>query len=41
MLHCQLAVTDILRMTVLHPDGATVLLKHVEAENGIEVKDET
>uniref|UniRef100_A0A2N9ECM6 PUL domain-containing protein n=1 Tax=Fagus sylvatica TaxID=28930 RepID=A0A2N9ECM6_FAGSY len=26
-------VIDILRMTVLHPDGATVLLKHVEAEN--------
>ncbi|KAM3743055.1 hypothetical protein ACB098_07G116300 [Castanea mollissima] len=28
-------VIDILRMTVLHPDGATVLLKHVEAENGV------
>ncbi|KAG5238917.1 hypothetical protein OIU78_008579 [Salix suchowensis] len=28
-------VTDILRMLVLHPDGATVLLKHVEDENDI------
>ncbi|KAL4596794.1 hypothetical protein ACB092_12G188900 [Castanea dentata] len=27
------AVIDILRMTVLHPDGAIVLLKLVEAEN--------
>ncbi|KAJ6906076.1 phospholipase A-2-activating protein-like [Populus alba x Populus x berolinensis] len=28
-------VIDILRMLVLHPDGATVLLKHVEDENDI------
>ncbi|GLT55414.1 hypothetical protein SLA2020_285370 [Shorea laevis] len=28
-------VIDILRMTVLHPDGATVLLDHVEAENDV------
>lgn len=34
------AVIDILRMSVLHPDWATLLLKHVEAENGIQVKDE-
>ncbi|CAN1255594.1 Phospholipase A-2-activating protein [Linum perenne] len=26
---------DILRMTVLHPDGANLLLKHVQNENGI------
>lgn len=34
------AVIDILRTSVLHPDWATLLVKHVEAENGIQVKDE-
>lgn len=29
------AVIDILRMTILHPDGASLLLKHVENQNGI------
>uniref|UniRef100_A0A7N2N193 Uncharacterized protein n=1 Tax=Quercus lobata TaxID=97700 RepID=A0A7N2N193_QUELO len=28
-------VVDILRMTVLQPDGATILLKHVQAENDV------
>lgn len=29
------AVIDILRMIILHPDGARLLLKHVENQNGI------
>ena len=29
------AVIDILRMIILHPDGATILLKHVNDANGI------
>ncbi|KAG9130365.1 hypothetical protein Leryth_004346 [Lithospermum erythrorhizon] len=28
-------VIDVLRMMILHPDGATVLLKHVDVENDI------
>lgn len=28
------AVIDIMRMVVLHPDGAATLLKHVNDENG-------
>lgn len=35
ILNCLSAVIDVLRMTLLHPDGATVLLGHFEAENGI------
>ncbi|XP_059450417.1 uncharacterized protein LOC132181281 isoform X2 [Corylus avellana] len=31
-------VIDILRMTLLHPDGATVLLGHFEAENDVLVE---
>jgi len=34
LVYCFVSVIDILRMLVLHPDGATVLLKHVEDENG-------
>ena len=34
LVRCFVSVIDILRMLVLHPDGATVLLKHVEDENG-------
>jgi len=31
------AVIDIVRMLVLHPDGAILLQKHFEAENGINI----
>ena len=34
-LYCGNAVIDIIRMIVLHPDGAKLFIKHQEAENGM------
>ncbi|XP_052733763.1 uncharacterized protein LOC108347292 isoform X2 [Vigna angularis] len=34
-------VIDIIRMIVLHPDGAILLNKHFEAENGLEDEQHT
>lgn len=39
MFYLLSAVIDTLRMLVLHPDGATILFKHVEANNGTEFGD--
>lgn len=33
------AVIDIVRMVVLHPDGAALFLKYLESDNGICIKD--
>jgi hypothetical protein len=34
IVHLYLTVIDFLRMFVLHPDGATLLLKTIESGNG-------